>query len=52
MPKLRAESFTFPTVVLGSGERLFQGVHLLALGYACSLHVNTVLATHVVLTKI
>jgi dihydrofolate reductase len=38
-------------VLLGSGERLFQGVDLPALGYACTQHVNTALATHVVFTK-
>jgi dihydrofolate reductase len=38
-------------VLLGSGERLFQGIDLPALGYACTQHVNTALATHVILTK-
>ena len=39
-----------PTL-LGSGEHLFQGLDLNALGYECSTHVPTAAATHVVLTK-
>lgn len=38
-------------VLLGAGERLFDGVNLPALGYACTQHVATPLATHVVLTR-
>jgi dihydrofolate reductase len=38
-------------VLLGSGERLFEGVNLPALGYACTKHQSTLLATHVVLTR-
>jgi len=38
-------------VLLGAGERLFEGVHLPALGYACTQHVATPLATHVVLSR-
>ncbi len=38
-------------VLLGSGERLFEGVDLPALGYACTRHQSTPLATHVVLTR-
>jgi dihydrofolate reductase len=38
-------------VLLGSGERLFEGINLPALGYACTQHQSTPLATHVVLTK-
>lgn len=38
-------------VLLGSGERLFQGVDLTALGYACTTHVATSRATHVVLAR-
>jgi dihydrofolate reductase len=38
-------------VLLGSGERLFEGVDLPALGYVCSQHVATPLATHLVLTR-
>ena len=37
--------------LLGAGERLFEGVHLPALGYACTQHVATPLATHVVLSR-
>ncbi|HEY3233778.1 MAG TPA: dihydrofolate reductase family protein [Polyangiaceae bacterium] len=38
-------------VLLGSGEHLLGGIDLLALGYACTEHVNTAHATHFVLTK-
>ena len=38
-------------VVLGSGERLFDGVDLAALGYACTQHVATARATHVVISR-
>lgn len=38
-------------VVLGSGESLFQGLDLRALGYRCVEHVPTQGATHVVLRK-
>ncbi|HMU85535.1 MAG TPA: dihydrofolate reductase family protein, partial [Leptospiraceae bacterium] len=39
-----------PTI-LGSGERLFEGVDLVALGYKITEHVTTKNATHIVLTK-
>jgi dihydrofolate reductase len=38
-------------VILGSGERLFDGVDLIKLGYECVEHVGTPNATHVVLRK-
>ena len=38
-------------VLLGSGERLFEGVNLPALGYACTRCESSPLATHVVLTR-
>lgn len=38
-------------VLLGAGERLFEGVNLPALGYACTSHVATPRATHLVLTR-
>ena len=38
-------------VFLGSGERLFDGVDLPALGYVCTQHVATPRATHLVLTR-
>ena len=38
-------------VLLGSGERLFEGLDLPALGYACTQHQSTSLATHVVFTR-
>ena len=38
-------------VLLGSGEPLFTGIDLLALGYECTERVCTEHATHVVLTK-
>ena len=38
-------------VLLGAGERLFEGLNLRALGYACTKHVPSPRATHVVLTR-
>ena len=38
-------------VLLGSGERLFEGVDLPALGYACTRHEASPRATHVILTR-
>lgn len=38
-------------VLLGSGERLFEGINLPALGYACTQPVASPLATHVVFTR-
>ena len=38
-------------VLLGSGEHLFAGMNLPALGYNCTEHVATANATHVVFTK-
>lgn len=38
-------------VLLGAGERLFEGVDLRALGYACTQHVATPLATHFVISR-
>jgi dihydrofolate reductase len=38
-------------VLLGNGERLFEGINLLELGYTCSKHVATPRATHIVLTR-
>lgn len=37
--------------LLGSGEHLFHGLDLPALGYACTTHVPTADATHIVLTR-
>jgi len=37
--------------LLGSGEHLFHGLDLAALGYECTSHVPTAAATHVVLTR-
>jgi hypothetical protein len=36
---------------MGSGENLFAGLDLAALGYACTKHVSTEHAMHVVLQK-
>ncbi len=41
----------FSPVLLGSGERLFAGVDLVALGYECVEHVGTPNAMHVVIRK-
>ncbi|MBI5792894.1 MAG: dihydrofolate reductase family protein [Rhodocyclales bacterium] len=38
-------------VFLGSGERLYDGIDLPALGYACTSHVVSPLATHVVFAR-
>ncbi len=38
-------------VLLGAGERLFEGINLPALGYACTRHQSTPLATHVIFTR-
>jgi dihydrofolate reductase len=38
-------------VLLGSGEHLLGGIDLTKLGFACSEHVPTANATHVVLTR-
>ncbi len=38
-------------VVLGSGERLFDGVDLRAQGYACTEHLPSARATHVVFKR-
>src|SRR5207253_8139722 len=38
-------------ILLGSGEALFAGISLPALSYACTEHVATPGATHVVITK-
>ena len=38
-------------VLLGAGERLFEGVNLPALGYACTQHAATARATHLVFRR-
>ena len=38
-------------VLLGAGERLFEGVNLPALGYTCTQHVASPRATHIVLSR-
>ena len=38
-------------VLLGSGEHLFEGVDMRALGYVCTRHVASEHATHVVLSR-
>lgn len=38
-------------VLLGRGERLFEGLDLPALGYACTQHQTSARATHIVLSK-
>lgn len=38
-------------VLLGAGERLFDGINLVDLGYKCTQHVPTQRATHIVLTR-
>jgi len=43
--------FVISPVLLGPGERLFEGVDLPALGYSCAGHVPTSRATHLVLSR-
>lgn len=43
--------FAIAPVLLGGGERLFEGVDLRALGYHCVRHVASEKATHVVLER-
>jgi dihydrofolate reductase len=38
-------------VLLGAGERLFEGLNLPALGYACTKNQSTPLATHLILAR-
>jgi dihydrofolate reductase len=38
-------------VLLGGGERLFEGVDLVELGYHCTEHAATPKATHLVLSR-
>ena len=38
-------------ILLGSGERLFEGIDLPTLGYACTKHEASPRATHVVITR-
>jgi dihydrofolate reductase len=38
-------------ILMGSGENLFAGLDLKALGYRCTQHVATDLVTHVILTR-
>ena len=38
-------------VLLGAGERLFEGVNLPALGYTCTQHQASSRATHIVLAR-
>ncbi|HVH88032.1 MAG TPA: dihydrofolate reductase family protein, partial [Terriglobales bacterium] len=41
----------FRPILMGSGENLFAGINMPALGYRCTENTSTELATHVVLTK-
>jgi dihydrofolate reductase len=38
-------------VLLGAGERLFDGINMPELGYTCTQHVASPRATHIVLTR-
>jgi dihydrofolate reductase len=38
-------------ILLGSGEHLFSGLDLTALGYTCAEHVPSANATHIVITR-
>jgi len=39
-------------ILLGTGEKLFSDIDMLALGYQCVEHVSSSIATHVVLKKV
>jgi len=41
----------FRPILMGSGENLFAGVDMAALGYQCTESISTEHAIHVVLTK-
>lgn len=43
--------FAISPILLGSGEHLFAGIDALKLGYACSEHLPSPGATHVVLSR-
>lgn len=43
--------FAISPVLLGSGERLFEGMHLPELGYVVAERVTTDMATHIVLRR-
>ena len=43
--------FAISPVLLGAGEKLFDGVNLPALGYTCTRHEASSRATHVVLSR-
>ena len=43
--------FAISPVLLGAGERLFDGVNLTALGYTCTKHEASSRATHVILSR-
>jgi dihydrofolate reductase len=38
-------------VLLGGGERLFEGVDMRTLGYDCVRHVSSAKATHIVIRR-
>ena len=38
-------------IILGSGEHLFSGIDLLALGYQCTEHMSSEHATHLIIKK-
>jgi dihydrofolate reductase len=50
--RLIDEHLAFHPIPLGSGENLFAGVDMAALGYHCTASVSTEHAMHVVLTKL
>ncbi|MBL0289525.1 MAG: dihydrofolate reductase family protein [Betaproteobacteria bacterium] len=43
--------FAIAPVLLGAGERLFEGINLPALGYVCTRHEASPLATHVLIAR-
>jgi hypothetical protein len=47
----RGRAVRIRSILLGSGEHLMTGLDLPALGYACTQHVASGKATHVVVTR-
>jgi dihydrofolate reductase len=43
--------FAIAPIILGAGERLFDGIDLRALGYSCVKFVASEKATHIVLQR-
>jgi dihydrofolate reductase len=51
MGRVQEMHIAISPVLLGAGERLFEGLDLCALGYTCAEHVASPKATHLVVTR-